>query len=110
MTRIFTKKQWILIGCWAAAGIAGAAVNTVRMRPTYRDQFHQSPFYPSYLRQRAIMLNPMILVPWMAVVGLLLVWSLRPFSSREEESQKLWGLALALFSLLGLAFTLMFKF
>lgn len=106
----FTKKQWVLIGCWAATGVVGAVVNTVNMGPTYRAQFQQSPFYPLYARQRAIMLNPMILVPWMVVVGLLLAWSLRPFSSQEDESQKLWGLALALFSVLGLAFTLTFKF
>jgi hypothetical protein len=97
----FTKKQRILIGRWAAAGVVGAVLNTLMMGPPYREQFHQRPFYLSYARQRAITLNPMILVPCMVVVGLSLVWSLRPFSSQEEESQKLWGFALALFSLLG---------
>jgi hypothetical protein len=51
----------------------------------------------------------MFLVPYLVVMALLLVWSLRPFSSQQEESQKLWGLALVLFSLLGLVFTLIFK-
>jgi len=106
----FTKKQWRLIACWAALGVIGAVVNTMRMSPISRQQLHQSPFYSSYARQRAIMLNPLFLAPWMLLVGLILVWSLRPFSSQEEESQKLWGLALALFSLLGLAFTSVFKF
>jgi hypothetical protein len=110
MSLKLTTKQWKLIACWAAAIIIGAVLNMVMMGPPYREQLHQSPFYPSYTQKRAIMLNPMILVPWMVVVGLVLVWSLRPFSSQEEESQKLWGLALALFSVLGLAFTLIFKF
>jgi hypothetical protein len=79
------------------------------MDPTNLERLHQIPGSSSYAQQRAIMLNPLFLVPWMVIVGLLLLWSLRPFSSQQEESRKLWGLAFALFSLLGLAFTLIFK-
>jgi hypothetical protein len=104
-----TKKQSKLIGCWAAVAIILAALNTITIDSRYRERLHQIPGYSSYAQRRAIMLNPMILVPWMVVVGLLLVWSFRPFSSQQEESQKLWGLALALFSLLGLAYPLIFR-
>ena len=85
----FTKKQWKLIGWWVAVGIIGAVLNTMTIDSTYRERLRQIPGYSSYARQRAIMLNPLILVPWILVVGLILVWSLRPFSSQEKESQKL---------------------
>jgi hypothetical protein len=80
------------------------------MQPTIHERFRRIPGYAaSYQHQRTIALNPTFLVPYLIVLGLLLVWSLRPPSSEQQEPWKLTALALVLFSLLGLVFTLIFK-
>jgi hypothetical protein len=104
-----TKKQWILIAGWAAIGIIGAVLNTLMMQPTIHERFRQNPGYRSYVQHRAVALNPMFLVPYVVVLGILLVWSLRPPPSQQQESLRLTALGLVLFSLLGLVFSLIFK-
>lgn len=102
-----TKARLVMVFC----GVLGFlnVMYMLSLNRSDRNQLHSTVWYPMYLKARAIMLNPIVLISYVLILSVLLFWVSKQPKTQDEETAKLVVLAMVICSFVGLLIGWAFK-